>query len=102
MTQDAQKEIQKASLIGRILSIEAFLLLMGIASLTYGIVNDMTMNIFWGIVIIPGVFVLHKIRKRDWTKHWQEMEAEHKMREEFEARRKSAVDEARKDAANGK
>ncbi len=101
MTHDTQNEIQKASLIGRILSMEAFLLLMGIASLAYGIVNGVTMNIFWGIVIIPGVFVLHKVRKRDWTKHWQDMEAEHKHREEFEARRRSAAEEARK-ADDGK
>jgi hypothetical protein len=86
MTQDPQKEIQEASLIGRILSIEAFLLLMGIASLAYGIVNDVTMNIFWAIVIIPGVFVLHKVRKKDWTKHWQEMEAEQSL---LETRRKN-------------
>ncbi len=33
MTHDGQKEIQEASLIGRILSMEAFLLVMGIASL---------------------------------------------------------------------
>ena len=86
MTHDTQNEIQKASLIGRILSIEAFLLLMGIASLAYGIVNDVTMNIFWAIVIIPGVFVLHKVRKKDWTKHWQEMEAEQSL---LETRRKN-------------
>jgi hypothetical protein len=102
MPHDPQKEIQKASLIGRILSIEAFLLLMGIASLVYGIANGTTMNIFWGCVIIPGVFVLYMVRKKDWTKHWQEMEAEHKALEEREMRRKSAADEARKDAADGK
>lgn len=102
MTHDTQKEIQEASLIGRILSMEAFLLLMGIASLVYGIVNDMSMNIFWGLVIIPGVFVLHKVRKKDWAKHWQEMEAEHKMREGVEARRKDAADEARKGDGDGK
>ena len=102
MTHDGQKEIQKASLIGRILSMEAFLMVMGIASLVYGIVNDMTMNIFWGIVIIPGVFLLHKVRQKDWTKHWQDMEAEHKGQEEFEARRKSVADEARKAADDGK
>ena len=73
-------------MIGRILSIEAFLLLMGIASLAYGIVNDVTMNIFWAIVIIPGVFILHKVRKKDWTKHWQEMEAEQSL---LETRRKN-------------
>ena len=102
MTHDGQKEIQKASLIGRILSMEAFLLLMGIALLVYGISNEATMIIFWACVIIPGVFVLYMVRKRDWTKHWQEMEAEHKALEEREARRKSAADEARKAAADGK
>ncbi|MDO9308930.1 MAG: hypothetical protein Q7V04_07670 [Deltaproteobacteria bacterium] len=90
MTQDPNKEIQESSLIGRILSMEALLMLMGIASLVYGIVYDMTMNIFWGVVIIPGVFVLHKIRKKDWTKHWQEMEAEHKAIQEYEERKKNA------------
>jgi hypothetical protein len=102
MTHDPQKEIQKASLIGRILSMEAFLLVMGIAVLTYGIANSMTMSIFWGCVIIPGVFILHHIRKTNWEKHWQEMEAEHKALEERETRWKSAADEARKDAADGK
>ncbi len=96
MTHDTQNRIQKASLIGRILSMEAFLLVMGIASLVYGITHDNAMNIFWAAVIIPGVFVLHQVRKRDWTKHWQEMEAEHKAREAYEERRRDAAAEARK------
>jgi len=78
---DNDKQRQEISLIGRILSIEMLLLVMGVASLIYGIVNSQTMNIFWGIVIIPGVFILLQVRKKDWTKHWQEMEAEHKARE---------------------
>ena len=78
---DQNKHRQEVSLIGRILSIEMLLLVMGIASLIYGIVNSQTMNIFWGLVIVPGVFILMKVRKKDWTKHWQEMEAEHKARE---------------------
>jgi len=90
MTHDPNKEIQESSLIGRILSMEALLLLMGIASLVYGIVNDVTMNIFWGVVIIPGVFLLHKVRKKDWAKHWQEMEAEQKAILEYEERKKQA------------
>jgi hypothetical protein len=76
-----EKQRQEVSLIGRILSIEMLLLVMGVASLIYGIVNDQVMNIFWGIVIVPGVFILIKVRKKDWTRHWQEMEAEHKARE---------------------
>jgi hypothetical protein len=101
MPHDPQKEIQKASLIGRILSMEAFLLVMGIAVLTYGIANSMTMSIFWGCIIIPGVFILHHIRKTNWEKHWQEMEAEHKILEESEAARRNIAGEARK-AADGK
>ncbi len=102
MTRDPQNEIQKASLIGRILSMEAFLLVMGIAVLTYGIANNMIMSIFWGCVIIPGVFILHHVRKTNWTKHWQEMEAEHRSLEEREALRRNAADEARKAAEDGK
>jgi hypothetical protein len=78
---DKDKQRQEVSLIGRILSMEALLLLMGIASLYYGITQDATMNIFWGLVIIPGVFILMKVRKTDWKKHWEDMEAEHKASE---------------------
>jgi hypothetical protein len=102
MEHDTQKEIQKASLIGRILSMEAFLLLAGITMLAYGLINDTVMITFWGCVIVPGVFVLHKVRKKDWTRHWQEMEAEHKAGAERAAARRSAADEARKAADEGK
>jgi len=75
---DKDKQRQEVSLIGRILSMEALLLLMGVASLYYGLTQGATMSIFWGLVIIPGVFILMKVRKKDWKKHWEEMEAEHK------------------------
>lgn len=80
---DNEKQRQEVSLIGRILSMEALLLLMGLASLYYGITEaqDPTMSIFWGVLIILGVFVLTKVRKKDWTKHWADMEAEHKAAE---------------------
>ena len=80
---DKDKQRQEVSLIGRLLSMEAFLLLMGVASIYYGITTaqDPTMNIFWGLVIIPGVFILMKVRKTDWKKHWEDMEAEHKAAE---------------------
>ena len=81
MQHDDEKELQEASLIGRILSLEAVLLLMGIFSLGYGIVTGAGMNIFWGVVIIPGVFVLHKVRKKDWKAHWEALEEEQRRRE---------------------
>lgn len=73
---DKDKQRQEISLIGRILSMEALLLMMGIASLIYGIVNSIGVNIFFGVIIIPGVFFLVKVRKKDWKKHWEDLEAE--------------------------
>jgi len=89
---NTEKQRQEISLIGRILSMEAFLLLMGVSSLIYGIVNDAMMNIFWGVVIVPGVFLLMKVRKKDWKKHWEELEAEQKARQAYNDRKKSAED----------
>ena len=82
MSHDPNKEIQEASLIGRILSMEALLLLMGIASLAYGIINGVLISIFWGVVIVPGVFILHKVRRKNWEKHWQQLEAERSLLKE--------------------
>ncbi|KAA0892251.1 hypothetical protein [Oryzomonas rubra] len=78
MQQDSGKGRQEVSLVGRILSLETMLLLMGVASLVYGIVNGVETSILWGVVIIPGVFILMKVRKKDWQKHWQDLEAEQK------------------------
>lgn len=94
MSHDANKEIQEASLVGRILSMEALLLLMGIASLVYGIAKGVTISIFWGIIIVPGVFILHKVRRKDWAKHWQEMDEGQKADEE---RRKNSTPSAPED-----
>lgn len=80
MQHDAGKEREEASLIGRMLSMDGLILVMGAASLIYGIVNQELINIFWGVLIIGGFFVLLKVRKKDWKKHWEEMEAEHQAR----------------------
>ena len=80
MPQDNDKGRQEISLVGRILSLETMLLLMGVASLVYGIVNGAQTSILWGIIIIPGVFILMKVRRKDWQKHWQDLEAEQKAR----------------------
>jgi len=53
---------------------------MGIVSLVYGIVNGVETSILWGVVIIPGVFILMKVRKKDWQKHWRDLEAEQQRR----------------------
>ena len=88
MHHDDQKELQESSLVGRLLSLEAILLVMGVASLAYGLINGTAMNIFWGIVIIPGVFLLHKVKKKDWKAHWAELEQQQRLMQEREEERK--------------
>lgn len=80
MSQNNTQTEHKKSFLDRLLSMETGLLLIGIASLIYGISYGETINIFWGLMIVPGVFVLHKVRKKDWKAHWQELEAEQQRR----------------------
>jgi len=61
---DLDKRRQEVSLIGRILSMEALLLLMGTASLLYGISTARLTNILLGVVIIPGILLLMKVRRK--------------------------------------
>jgi hypothetical protein len=61
---DLDKQRQEVSLIGRILSMEALLLLMGLASLLYGISTARLTNILLGVVIIPGVLLMMKVRRK--------------------------------------
>jgi len=92
MQHDDQKELQEASLVGRIFSLEVALFLMGVASLIYGLINHIESNIFFGILIIPGVFILHKVKKKDWKAHWAELEEQ--------KRRERAREEERKRGGN--
>ncbi|MCM2359812.1 MAG: hypothetical protein NDI77_16800, partial [Geobacteraceae bacterium] len=74
-------EKQEISVIGRLLSIEVFLLLMGIASLVSGIVTGEAIQLFWGVMIIGGSVILYLVKKKDWKKHWEEQE---RLRERYE------------------
>ena len=82
-----EKEKQEISLIGRIFSMEALLLLMGLFSLGSGIYNSAPMQIFWGVTIACGAVLLHFVRKKDWQKHWAEQE---EMKLRYEERRRQA------------
>ena len=82
MSHNEDKARQESSLIGKILSMEALIFVMGCVSLWYGFTKDeQGMGIFWGVVILVGFVVLKLVRKKDWAKHFAEMEAEHKARE---------------------
>jgi hypothetical protein len=82
MQHDDAKERQEASLLGRIFSLEVALFLMGCLSLIYGLTKGIAVNIFWGLIIIPGVFLLHKVKKKDWKAHWATLEEEQKKMQE--------------------
>jgi Flp pilus assembly protein TadB len=60
---DTDKQHQEASLIGLLLSLEALLTLMGVASLLYGIINGVPLNILLGLLIIPGVLLVIRARR---------------------------------------
>jgi len=60
---DSNKELQEASLIGRFLTMEALLMLMGVVSLLFGIFNGTLLNVYYGLIIIPGVLLLAKVRR---------------------------------------
>lgn len=81
MPHDENKARQEVSLIGRLFSMEALILVMGCLSLVYGFSEGKELNIFWGVVILIGFFVLRMVRRKDWKKHWEEMEAEKNARE---------------------
>jgi hypothetical protein len=61
---------------------EALIFVMGCLSLVFGIIEQKSISIFWGVIILCGFFVLRMVRRKDWAKHWEEMEAEHKARNE--------------------
>lgn len=65
MPHDTSKEIQEASLIGRILSLEALLLAMGVASLIYGLVNGVTASIVLGSAIVLAIVILDRVRRKN-------------------------------------
>ena len=88
MQHDDAKQRQESSLIGRIFSLEAALFLMGVASLVYGLLYHKGPSILFGAVIIPGVFILHKVKKKDWQAHWAEMEEQPRRRQQREEERK--------------
>ena len=86
MQHDAQKERQEASLIGKILSMELLIFLMGCMSLWYGFTEGKSISIFWGVIILAGFVILKLVKKKDWAKHFAEMEAEQKARQAYRER----------------
>jgi hypothetical protein len=62
------------SLPERIFSLETLLGLIGLALLGGGVFQGSVIGVFWGVVVLGGLVLLHLVRKKDWQKHWTEME----------------------------
>ena len=60
---DHDKERQEISVIGRLLSLEALLVIMGVLSLVSGILAHHALRLFLGIIIL-AVLALHIILRR--------------------------------------
>ncbi len=61
---DKEKEKQEISLIGRIFSLEAVLILMGILSIIAGAIYREMDKVFWGAVILCAAVILNLVRKK--------------------------------------
>lgn len=68
-------EKPKRPLLARIISLEGAMAAFGLYSLVDGLRNSEEIQIFWGGMILVGLGVLIAVRRRDWKKHWEEMEA---------------------------
>ena len=85
-----EKEQQEISVLGRLLSMEAFIFLMGLVSLGYGVVNGIAVNVFFGLFILAGGVVLYFVKRKDWKKHWEDQEAIKLRLDEIRKREKEA------------
>jgi len=65
---DKEKEKQEISLIGRIFSLEALLILMGLFSLLFGIIYRQGVQVILGLAIISASILLLFMRKKIWKK----------------------------------
>ena len=74
-------EKPKKSLLARMISMEGAMAAFGLYSLVSGLVittdkEEATTQIFWGIMILFGLCLLVAVRRRDWKRHWEEMEGD--------------------------
>lgn len=59
----------------RLFSLEGVMAAFGLYSLGTGLWYGEVVWIFWGGTILAGLGLLILVRRRDWQKHWEELEA---------------------------
>ena len=65
----------KRPLLARIISLEGAMAAFGLYSLVTGFTQGQELQVFWGVMILAGLGVLSVVRRRNWQKHWEEMES---------------------------
>ena len=65
----------KRPLLARIISMEGAMAAFGLFSLGTGLMDGQELQVFWGVMILVGLCVLIVVRRRNWQKHWEEMES---------------------------
>ena len=98
---DKDKGKQEISVIGRLFSIEALLIVMGLACLVSGTATGEPMQLFWGTMIIGGSVVLYFVKKKDWKKHWEEQERVQQVYMEMRKREKEKKEQEKKNGKRG-
>ena len=58
----------------RMFSLEGALAAFGLFSLGSGLWQGELMPAFWGVTVLTGLVILVAVRRRDWQKHWQDVE----------------------------
>lgn len=61
----------------RLISLETAIFGFALFALGNGIVRNDLLSIFWGGLITLGLVALYFVRRKDWAKHWEEMERRH-------------------------
>ena len=61
---DKDKEKQEITVIGRLLSLEALLVIMGVLSLISGIAGNKPVRLLLGVIILGGLFLFIFLRRR--------------------------------------
>ena len=54
--------------------LEAGILAFALFALWNGFTRNDMLSLFWGGIIVVGLISLYFVRRKDWTKHWQEVE----------------------------
>jgi hypothetical protein len=92
----SDNEIQKTTLIDRVLRKELLLVLVGLIFLGSGVYREETMQCFWGVMVILGAVALYFVKKKDWKKHWEEQEQLKILHDQARARDREKRDEKKK------